>query len=573
LFTQIELPEVMGVIDYNQRLFWWGERNTQKNWLNLDFLGGSLDGIHPAGWIQGDSAGNNGAGGDINAPFPYCTQSYEIIGDGATATRGYIRQPAVQDYLAVQRIAPNTAYSARVRVRMTGTLTQGTLHVKLTDPNGGTGGLTAGIAVPFSQINANTYTEFTASLTAGGPIGSALELDVYADGTPTTNAGFMVGGIEIYPTLTATNPSIVRASTAQSPGQIDGVTGFLNVQENNGQAVRAGFKLRGNLYFVKERSLFSTQDNGQEPSTWTITEVSTTVGTPSVRGVAGGEDWKVIANRGGLYIFNGGEPWKISQEVGHSASGLTLAWDQINWAAGHTIWVAVDTVERRILVGAPFGAATTPNKILQLDYRDIEGGAEAIAGAPPIIISYRGMKIVRDKSRKWSPWTISANHGAVVERFDGTQQVLLGAGAYGNQAPSGTPTGKIYQLDQTNLTDDTNAIPSYYVTAYTPQRETEQMLQIHAHRKLFYYLSMYCEGQGYANITALPLNENNPQLVAQLRLVNPATRDLETTINVLGERVAFKLAPDASVAGNWFRLQKFCPSMNGDPWSPVRGQN
>jgi len=72
---------------------------------------------------------------------------------------------------------------------------------------------------------------------------------------------------------------------------------------------------RERLYFVKEHSLYVTQDDGtNEPSLWAIAEVSRKVGTPSVRGVGIGEDWVVIAHRTGLYIFSGGEPIKISQE-------------------------------------------------------------------------------------------------------------------------------------------------------------------------------------------------------------------------------------------------------------------
>ncbi len=39
-FRLIELGDCAGVIDYSQRLFWWGERNKQNNWVNLGFDGG-----------------------------------------------------------------------------------------------------------------------------------------------------------------------------------------------------------------------------------------------------------------------------------------------------------------------------------------------------------------------------------------------------------------------------------------------------------------------------------------------------------------------------------------------------
>ena len=60
------------------------------------------------------------------------------------------------------------------------------------------------------------------------------------------------------------------------------------------------------------------------------------MGTPSVRGVGFGEDWVVIAHRTGLYLFSGGEPVKISQEI-------QPTWNQINWQYAQTLWVTVDT--------------------------------------------------------------------------------------------------------------------------------------------------------------------------------------------------------------------------------------
>lgn len=571
LFSEIPLPEVAGVARYNQRLFWWGERNTLKNWQNLDMCGGfgqqqPSGAYYPLGWTPDTTSG---AGGGYTGVVPYWGGTFKITGDGATATRGLITQSATDDIYGVPRIQAGTLYTVKVRVLRNNTLAAGSLHVHLYSASGAIN--TTGLTLAAGGVTTQ-WAEYTASLVDGvalTTIPSDLVLRVYADGTPTFGGYFAIGQIEILPTGALNNLSTVRASNADSPEQIDGVTGLLNVSENDGQAIRAAFQMRGNLYFVKERSLFYTEDNQQEPDTWTITQVSATIGTPSIRGVGLGEDWAVIASRSGLYIFSGGEPLKISQEVAHSASGLTLAWDQINWQYGHTIWVTVDTINRRIYVGAPFGSATSPNYILCMDYRDVDGGADAIAGAPPIIISYRGVKIVRDKSRKSSFWTISANHGAMVERFDGTQQLFLGCGSYGNQ----NATGKVYQLDPTNQTDDGSAIPSYYLTAFTPQRETEQELQIASHRKLFYYMTAFIEGSGYINVTAHPDSESNPQIVAQWRLSSPANKDMEAPLNVLGERVAFKFAPDSTVAGNWFRLQKLTPSMNADPNSPVRGQN
>jgi len=75
--------------------------------------------------------------------------------------------------------------------------------------------------------------------------------------------------------------------------------------------------------------------------------------------------------------FSGGEPVKISQEIQRRGN-------QINWQYGQTLWVTVDTRERRIYVGAPFGSATSQNRVLMLDYHDLDSASD-IEGRPPVI--------------------------------------------------------------------------------------------------------------------------------------------------------------------------------------------
>ncbi len=350
LFRLVELGDCTGVTEYSERLFWWGERNKMNNWVNLGFDGGftgpSLP-HYPLGWTP-DSVFAPGATDEES--FVVWGAAYSIVGNGSTPTRGLMTQAAVQDSLGAPLIQANTDYTIRAHCARNVTLSQGTLHLHLFSQSAGIN--TTGLQLTAAQLTTG-YVEYSAQLTAPlATIPSDLVLRIYADGTPNTGGQFYIDSIEIFPTSTPVNASLVRTSRVEDPESYDGINGLLSVAENNGQAIRAAFKLRERLYFVKEHSLHVTQDDGtNEPSLWSIAEVSRRLGTPSVRGVGIGEDWVVIAHRTGLYIFSGGEPIKISQEI-------QPTWNQINWQYGHTLWVTVDTKERRILVGAPLGAAT-----------------------------------------------------------------------------------------------------------------------------------------------------------------------------------------------------------------------
>jgi len=560
LFNLIELGDCAGVTEYSERLFWWGERNKMNNWLNLGFDGGFTGPAlphYPLGWTPDDVFA---PGGTDEENFVVWGAAYSIVGNGSTPTRGLMTQSAVQDSLGAQRILANTDYTVRAHCAVNATLTQGTLHIHLFSPSAGIN--TTGLQLTAAQLT-TSYVEYSAELTAPlAAIPSDLVLRVYADGTPNTGGQFYIDSIEIYPTLTPVNSSIVRASRVEDPESYDGIEGFMSVAENNGQAIRAAFKLRERLYFVKEHSLHVTQDDGtNEPSLWTISEVSHRLGTPSVHGVGVGEDWVVIAHRTGLYIFSGGEPIKISQEI-------QPTWNQINWQYGQTLWVSVDIKERRILVGAPMGTATTPNTVLMLDYHDLDD-ADDISSRPPVNITYTGRKEATDMARKWSPWSVAANSCALIERTNGTAVVAIGGGLPG--VGGGGATGKVYQLNPAQLSDDGTAIPSFYTTHFFPERAVEQSLNLGAHRKLFSYLTMFVEGAGNLSLTSFVDSQSAPQAQQPLPLSSPCVEDLELPINVLGERVAFQVSTNQP--GAWFKLQKFTPSLRVDPWAPVRGMN
>jgi hypothetical protein len=535
LFAQIELPEQLGVIDYAERLFWWGERSKMSNWNNLSFDGGWDAAVtgRPLGWTLDPT---NGAGGSREASDAVWGDAYRITGDGATLIRGLISQNAVADTAGNPLFVKNTDYSVRARVKRSGNLAVGNLHINAFSPTLGLVG--TGLTVSAGQATTG-YQEFTADLfIPQASLPSDLILRVYADGTPgPSGESFLVDNIEIFLTGAAQNSSLVRASGTDEPEAYDGVSGIMEIAANNGQGIRAAFKLRNNLYFAKERSMYVTATDGvNEPSLWGVEEVSNAVGTPSAHGIGLGEEWVVIAGRSGLYYFDGGTPVKLSQEI-------QPTWDAINWQFGQNIWVQVDTQNKRILVGVPMGTATQPNEVLTLDY------TESLQDPLVAVLSSA------ERSRKWAPWFIAANSCGLIERSTGIAQIFFG---------SNDGTTKIRALTKGQLSDDGVAINSYYTTAYLSSTGISG-------RNLFGYVTAYVQGAGTLALSSLSPGDVTLTPLGAWTLSSPAARDMEQFTNVLGERISVQFGTNA--VGSWFSLTKLVPWAKPDPFAVVRGTN
>lgn len=509
IFNRIELGECAGVIGYASRLFWWGERNKVTNLINPTFDAGfNVTATVPDGWLA--DAGANGAGGSADLANALWGWAYRITGDGASAIRGRISQSAALDTFGQAIIQSSTAYSVRVRLLKGGAIAQGNAVIELFSASQGSLGT---LTVAVANVSAAAYTEFIgAILPSTASIPSDLVLRVYLSGTPTNGGWIDFENIELYPTLVPYNTSTVRASYVEDPEGYDGVTGFLLVAQNNGQAVRSSFVLREKLYFVKDRSLHATEDDNQnEPNLWTLTEISNVVGTPSANGVDVGEEWAIIASRDGLYIFWGGAPVKISQEI-------QSTWDTINWTAGSTIWTKVDNRNKRILVGVPTNGATAPNQVLYFDYRGLDTAQEIADHWTVKYSGYTGKILAIGNSPKWAPWTMSINSCALVERNDGTAHMFMGNGPGASANPGNS---KIYDLLDSQKSDDGVGIPWSYSTYFFPGHQDEQVLQLGAHRKLFGYLTGLVRGSGAMSTTMQPIGNITPTVLPNINLIDP----------------------------------------------------
>jgi len=545
-FELLELGECSGVTQYSSRLFWWGERNKIDNFVNLAFDGGftlpsGFPTDTPLGWAADVTNGAGGRSvGDLGLQ-PYWGEGYSITGDGAAAIRGMITQSAAKDSFGTQRLLPNVAYSVRARVARNVVLAAGTLHIHIFSASAGIN--TTGLQVTAAQAANLQYVEFIAALLpATTIIPDDLVIRVYADGTPALGGSFLIDCIEIFPTNQPINTTLVRASKVEGPESYDGVSGFLDVAPSHGQAVRCSYVRRNNLYFVKERSLYVSQDDGiNEPNQWQIQEVSAKVGTPSVRGVGYGDEWELIAGLDGVYYFDGGEPQKVSQEI-------QPTWDSINWSLGHLIDVKIDTKRKRAYIAVPLGAsAMANNRVLTLDYTDGFGDPN-----PTNTVNIAGV------GRKWSPWAVACNSMNLILRSDGTQQLW-----FGNGTGLAAATGKIYQLDATGtvFADDGAAINSYWQSGYFQD----------VGRLMFGPLVANVVGAGACNLILRKGDQGWLTNLRSWRLSSLGFRNMERMLNIETERLALRFG--TNVAGAHFSLQGAVLYAKAATWAELRGVN
>ncbi len=562
LFALDELGECLGVTAYASRLFWWGERNKLQNFLNLTFdgafsLGTGTGGSDvPLGWTS--NSANGGGGSRVNPGYENFGFAYRFTGDGVHPFVGQITQGAFADYLNVPILLPNTGYSIRIKIKRNTALTNASFVVSLASFS--TGFFSTATVLGSSMTT--SYQEFIVPFTVSIPssVPTDLMLNIFA-GLATNGQNFDVDDLQIFPTAQPFLNTNVRVSYVDNPESFDGVTGNIGISDLNDQSVTCLFKLRDNLYITKQNSLFYTSDNGQtEPSQWTVSTISSQIGTYSVNGVSIGEEWALIVSRYGLYLFNGNEPVKISQEI--QSHDFLPAWEEINWGAGSKVWSTNDILNRRTIIGVPISNSTIPNLCFMMNYREVNF-SDALAQASPIHVSYSGRVVATDLQRKWSRWTISANCGAIVQRPGNVQQMMFG---------NNTGTNKLYFLDTTATADDGVAIDSYWDSYFMPNRDQEQGLQLGSHRHGFTYLTMFVSGQGTLMTTVLgdSLISGRTQLLANRTLSLTPSFDTELGIYYTADRISIQFRTNA--VGHYFNLTHVCVSMSQDPFIRVRGR-
>ena len=614
LFAQVTLGLVANITQYSNRLVVWGDTNKIQNLRSMGFEGGipTPGSTTPLWW---DTSLNNG-GQLVAGEFGF---AWQITGNGTSSQLGLISQTAYQDYLFLPILTPSTQYTFQCIAYTSNAGAAGSIVAELFSS---TDGVLAQAIIPVSELGVGlANAQFvSANFNAMTPtvIPPDAQLRYYAINV---NNGVNVVIDETMVVFTAqpTVPGQQRYSYSFNPEAFDGVTGVRQIEYP--EPVLDCKILRDNFYIVSQNHLSRTQDNGiGEPVTWTNYTVSDKAGGLSLRCFDLGEGWGIFASDSGLYMFSGGEPVKISQEV-------QKLWDAIDPVLKKNAWVKNDLANRRIYIGAPItvypptGTTFTPqscNKILVVDYRELNSSG-AIENAPPLHISMTGRMLSSDLTRKWTVWNLPMNCGEVMYLPNSDSQICFGSGL-GNGLATGF--GNFYSLNDKLYADDdygtigsfngespltyqqwlisgppTAIFPqgtrpttgtwrprtSYYMTYLSPSHEQEQQLQIGSQRKLYEYLEVYCPGVGSLNMLAFINNiqnsTNRPPAPRMMSL--DEVWDLEYPLNLKAQRLALLFYPSpvgilpgisitpVTVTISTFSTEQFSYSLVGTPTQNV----
>lgn len=583
--NQFEVGEIgscLGNIVYSNRMFYWGMQNKVPNFLNWSFDGGIGSIIpppadsstqiqtYPLGWSIDPT---NGAGGSVVAS-PVFGNSYSIVNSSGSLqnTYGMITQPAFQDAFQVNIINPQIAYSVRVTARCPSGTNSGNLVVDLYSPGSGRqfGQFQIALSTMSTVMQIFTGTLLTSVFSV---VPNDLVLRVYSTFLP--NGGDIeIDRLEVFPTLQPVWLTNAWGSYDDAFESVDQITGNLDTATINAQPISTAFTLYDTLYFVKTRSIVSTQDNGvTEPSGWTLRTVSNSVGTASINGVdytslQTGEAYVVVAGKPGIYVFSGGEPIPIHREI-------QQIWNAINWNAEESLWVRNDIVNQRLYVGIPLptpnewlpnapmnAAPTTPNVILMCNYKELNTGGE-IASRPGVHDSaFTGHLLSLDIVRKWSLWQITSPYSDFILRSNSQTPLALG---------NSQLNGKVYTLQEGGTSDDGAAVNELYTTYGFIDSMTAEQIGLGSLRHLYAYFIARLSGSGNLSVTTLPnsVDSNEANTLLPVALTNPLQEDMELPLNETASRLYLQFSTNA--AGAQFTLSGLQVVLGNDPWSQVTG--
>jgi hypothetical protein len=168
-----------------------------------------------------------------------------------------------------------------------------------------------------------------------------------------------------------------------------------------------------------------------------------------------------------------------------------------------------------------------------------------------------------EPARKWSFWNISCPYSDFISRNN-------------NQWPQWFCTGyadnKLFALQASVLSDDGNAINSFWISYGFVKPEMADAKGLGLFRMEFPYFTVLATGSGQLNTYVYPESPFNRPYVLDPQTLPAITQgDLEIGVNIKGQRFFVRVGTNAVGAG--YRLSKMVVPLMPDTWSPIRGTN
>lgn len=568
LANQLVIDGALGFGYYESRLVTYGQRNRIQNFLSMGFEGGSVT-TTPAG---GGSPVVTVCGWTTASGGSLVNGHYGVVWQ--TSGTSSLVQPAYEDGYGVPIVAANTKYIFRAWINY------GSSGVKFLTAtlSSASGGWSVSAPITFSNTFGNgEFFQFPFSAATPSFINSDTILTI-----STITSSVQIDDLSIIYAETPYTNSVCLGSYVNNPEAFDGVTGVFGPSDDSHQIMEV-VAMQGALFQLTldpGGRIHRVNNNGTtEPAYWPIAQVGSNCGSLGPFAVtvsqaddstaSGGEEWFAWASATGAKIYDGSQPWKITQEIepdweaiimGQPGSGPYVLGQNVQTGT----WALNDPVARVIYFGIAStlgpvlggGVSTSaPNLVYVLNYRELDT-AYLIGNSPPIHTSLSGKLIATDHTRKWTPWKLPLNGASLMYRAQGggLQPVFFAGNA--QQLTLAAGFGNVYTLNAAKYTDDDyGQIFPYYAIAFLPTVESGQATGLGGVRNILKYLTTYIAGLGTLTITPLVNNLTNAWSITGARNLeaNPNNDQEWAGGSATGQRISLKFstAPPVGVVNTF----------------------
>lgn len=224
----------------------------------------------------------------------------------------------------------------------------------------------------------------------------------------------------------------------------------LQVSEADGDRTVCWREVRENQISLKENSGHAIIPNDGDPKTWDAQAIWRGMGPvgakAAVVGVDDQNEFLLFAHRTGLYRYIGGTPQLVCRELLGTASNPGI-WDQINWAYGYLITIAIDETHREVRISVPMGNSTVRNTVITVDY--FFGWED-----PVVFVQRRGILVPNVNGRKWSIDDLDATDLFYVPQRYNASNVDLDGADLSETLIRASSDGALYTLTRGQYWDD-----------------------------------------------------------------------------------------------------------------------